>query len=77
MFLKTVFHETLLAMPVSPFLMKEPNFADAVMHLRKTPADETNAKKYVSLKHRFLKSTETITCICVMRHCINFFFKFS
>lgn len=31
------------------FLMKEPNFADAVMHLRKTPADETNAKKYVSL----------------------------
>lgn len=29
--------------------MKEPNFADAVMHLRKTPADETNAKKYVSL----------------------------
>lgn len=30
-------------------LMKEPNFVDAVMHLRKTPADETNAKKYVSL----------------------------
>lgn len=33
--------------------MKEPNFADAVMHLRKTPADETNAKKYVSLKQIF------------------------
>lgn len=22
-----------------------------------------------------LNSTETITCICVMRHCINFFFQ--
>lgn len=49
MYLKTVFHETQLALPFPFFLMKEPNFADAVMHLRKTPADETNAKKYVSL----------------------------
>lgn len=47
--MKTIFHETQLALQFPFFLMKEPHFADAVMHLRKTPADETNAKKYVSL----------------------------